>query len=227
MKNKKSIKNLLGNLEYENNPEIIKFLLDYIGEEGHNKIQKNLFKKLIKDYVKLNNKLEKQLEKITRLSETDHLTGIYNRIKFTNEMKRELERYNRYGNKLCLIMFDIDHFKKFNDKYGHDIGDLVLKEVTKSVSKEIRQTDTFARWGGEEFMVLAPETDLEAGKVFAEKLRKKIEDIKFKSHDIGEVTCSFGVTQINKEDNMDTFTKRVDEALYLSKENGRNKTTAK
>lgn len=225
MKKINDFRSIIENKKYNSNPELIKLLLEYIGNEGHQKIQTSLFKKLINNYVNLSAELEDKVQEITRLSETDHLTGIYNRVKFMKKIEEEYERFKRYNNDVSLIMFDIDHFKSFNDTFGHDIGDLVLVEVTKSVSKNIRQTDIFARWGGEEFMILAPETSMDVGYELAEKVREKISQIKFDVKDVGNVTCSFGVTQIDSNDNLETVLKKVDEALYESKENGRNKTT--
>jgi len=160
-------------------------------------------------------------EKFKILSETDPLTGIYNKGKFNQVLEEELKKVKRYGRPLGVILFDIDHFKKINDTYGHQVGDYVLKTIAKLVKENIRDTDTFARWGGEEFVILAPETDLNGLKTLAEKLRKIIENHDFEP--VKKVTSSFGITEAVPEDTTDTVIKRADEALYLAKERGRNR----
>ena len=213
------------NQKYNNNPKLIKILLDYKGKEGHEKIHKDLLKDLINKYVKLTHELDQKIEEITRLAETDQLTKIYNRVKFEKELKKEINRVERYENKLSLIMFDIDHFKKVNDNYGHDVGDRVLIEMTNIVNEKIRKTDIFARWGGEEFMILTPNTSLSFAIKLAERIRENIEQKKIEK--VNQITCSFGVTKYKEKDDFDSFTKRVDDALYQAKENGRNQVIKK
>ena len=162
--------------------------------------------------------MEQNLEK---LASTDKLTGIYNRHKFEELFDNEIERSLRYKDPLSLMMFDIDYFKKVNDTYGHDIGDMVLKDIVNLVSNSIRNVDIFARWGGEEFLILCPQTDLENTKVLAEKLRREIEEFTFSK--VGNITSSFGVTVFRAKDNKKTFIKRVDDALYKAKNEGRNR----
>jgi diguanylate cyclase (GGDEF)-like protein len=159
-----------------------------------------------------------------RQARIDYLTGIYNRLMFTELLEAELQRARRYDFELSLIMFDLDHFKAVNDTHGHSMGDHVLKEVAKIVLDNIRSHDIFARWGGEEFMVLTPKTTQVQAVVLAEKLRGL-----FENHDFGDglqVAASFGVTQFMSDDHADSFTARSDEALYLAKGNGRNRTEA-
>jgi len=160
-------------------------------------------------------------EKFKTLSEIDVLTGIYNKGKFNNVLDTELKKVRRYKRPMGLILFDIDHFKQINDTFGHQIGDYVLREIANIVKKNIRDTDIFARWGGEEFVLLAPETDLNGLKMLAEKLRKAIEEYNFEK--VGKVTASFGITEATPEDSTDSVVKRADEALYLAKEKGRNR----
>jgi diguanylate cyclase (GGDEF)-like protein len=117
-------------------------------------------------------------------------------------------------------MFDIDHFKQVNDNYGHAVGDETLIKLAEIVNKEIRDTDLFARWGGEEFMILCPHTDLDHSVKLAERIRVSIEEQKFKA--VGHISCSFGVTEFKNSEDADDLTKRVDDALYQAKENGRN-----
>jgi diguanylate cyclase (GGDEF)-like protein/PAS domain S-box-containing protein len=163
----------------------------------------------------------KMEERLRELSVTDVLTGLYNRLKFNEEMEREISRSKRYKLPLALIMFDIDHFKNINDTYGHQIGDDVLKEVSNLVSKIIRNSDILARWGGEEFMILCPHTNNQDMKILAERLRRKIEEYPFSHGD--KVTISIGASiYSHSKDNADELLKRVDKALYEAKKNGRN-----
>ncbi len=161
---------------------------------------------------------EKQTLKIQ--ADTDALTGLYNRKKFTEILKAEISRTKRYLRPLSIIMFDIDHFKAINDTYGHDEGDYVLKKMSEIVSKNIRDNDTFIRWGGEEFFIIAPETDLNRAKLLAEKLCLIFRN-GFVFRTVGVVTCSYGVVQYKEGYDIDTFVKHADNALYLAKKKGR------
>lgn len=158
---------------------------------------------------------------LERLSETDSLTQIYNRLKFNELFKLELRRAHRYKSPLALIIFDIDHFKRINDLQGHLAGDAVLVELTQTVKKHLRSTDVFARWGGEEFVVLATETGAGGAIALAEKIREAIEGHRF--GDSGTITCSFGVAEYQEGDDTDTLSRRADEALYDAKREGRNR----
>ena len=150
----------------------------------------------------------------------DALTGIYNRHGINEIINQKIEEFKRVKSKLSVIFFDIDFFKRVNDTYGHDIGDYVLKNIAKLVSSEIRSSDIFARWGGEEFILFLPNTSLEEALKVAEKLRKSIEEYAF--NDIDTITCSFGVTELQEDDTKESFLKRVDNLLYEAKESGRN-----
>lgn len=165
--------------------------------------------------------LEQEKQEFERQATTDGLTGVYNRAKFNSLLLSEISRVQRYSHPLSLIMFDIDRFKSINDTFGHQEGDAVLKGVAELVSSSVREQDLFARWGGEEFMTLALESELQATKLLAEKLRGEIEEADF--GDVGTVTCSFGVTEFKKEDSIESFIKRADDALYKAKESGRNR----
>ena len=118
-------------------------------------------------------------------------------------------------------MFDIDHFKKINDTYGHTTGDIVLKEIAQVVTETIRKYDIVARWGGEEFVILVPNSKAEETALMAEKIRETIE--KYAFTEAGTVTCSFGVTEYKDGDSIDSLVTRADEALYKAKEQGRNR----
>ncbi len=170
-------------------------------------------------------KLEKMtysVEHFTKLSMTDDLTQIHNRLKFNHALDIEIIRAKRTNTNFALVMFDIDHFKHINDNYGHDIGDVALIELVNVVNKTIRKTDIFARWGGEEFMLLLLDTKLTNAVIMIEKIRIKIEKHNFKK--INNLTCSFGITVLNnKKDTKENIIKRVDEILYKAKNQGRNR----
>lgn len=166
----------------------------------------------------------KQLE---ILSTIDPLTNLYNRRHLERQVKYEASINKRYQHEASLLLIDIDHFKLINDNYGHQIGDLVLVEIAKILNASVRESDTVARFGGEEFMILASHTDLEGAMVLAHRLNKSIEKYLFTHHDVTvNVTVSIGVTRLDHE-NFDVSYKLVDEALYDAKESGRNRVVKK
>ena len=122
----------------------------------------------------LSAQLEANQEQIRRLSQTDYLTGVMNRRSFVDSLDGEIQRCQRYGNALSVLMIDIDNFKSINDSHGHQAGDAILKKVAHTLSTTIRMTDRCGRWGGEEFYVLMPETDLDAAQIMAERIRLAI-----------------------------------------------------
>ena len=154
----------------------------------------------------------------------DGLTGLYNRQKFNALCAAEIARGKRYGTPLALIMFDIDRFKNVNDTFGHLVGDEVLVETARIVEARMRELDTLARWGGEEFMILAPHTDLAQALGLAEQVRNVIDDNIFST--VGHMTCSLGVSALAGHDSVDKLIYRADAALYLAKRNGRNRVEA-
>lgn len=155
------------------------------------------------------------------LSTVDPLTGVYNRLKLDEIFQREVARSARYGNPLCVILVDIDDFKSVNDTYGHQVGDRVLVEIAKVLGERIRKSDTLGRWGGEEFVVICPETEEEGSAALAESLRYALESRNLPV--VGCQTASFGVTMHRPEDTVDRMLARADEALYKAKEAGRNR----
>ncbi|AIS52307.1 response regulator receiver modulated diguanylate cyclase with PAS/PAC sensor [Thermoanaerobacter kivui] len=159
-------------------------------------------------------------ELLYRQSITDPLTNIYNRRFFMQMLEREIERTKRNRKPFSLIMFDLDHFKKVNDHFGHAAGDMVLKKVADTVKGRIRKTDCFVRWGGEEFIILLPETSLSDAVDLAEEIRKHISMMSLP--EVGHVTASFGVTEYRDTDTIDTVLLRVDNMLYEAKGAGRN-----
>jgi len=160
-------------------------------------------------------------EKLRELSETDYLTKVYNRRKLFEIMELEIEKSKRYAMPLSLIMLDLDHFKKINDTYGHNIGDGVLMTTAQVVSGLLRKVDVFARYGGEEFIVLCPETGIDGAMILAEKIRNAIEDFSFPV--VGKVTISAGVAGQLAENNGAILIEKADVALYTAKKSGRNR----
>lgn len=160
-------------------------------------------------------------QEVERIATTDQLTGLYNRHKFEEVYRLESERSRRFTSPLSLILIDIDHFKAVNDRFGHDIGDLVLQRLAAIIKDNIRKFDVFARWGGEEFLILSPGTDLQDAEVLAEKLRSAVEFSEFPV--VKNVTISLGISVLNDRDTFSDLFKRADEGLYRAKESGRNK----
>ncbi len=151
----------------------------------------------------------------------DALTKIYNRRRFLELLDLEMKKAQQLNLELSLIFFDIDHFKNINDTYGHNTGDDVLKTLASLVSSSIRCSDIFARWGGEEFLILVESTGLENAARSAEKIRKIIMDHEFPG--VNKMTCSFGVTSYMHGEKGEEFIERADSALYRAKESGRNR----
>jgi len=196
-------------------------LLEY-KTELENAVEERTSDLSIKNTI-LENEIMERLKneaQLIQLASIDPLTSINNRRKFNDVLHYELNRDERYHNKLSLIFCDLDHFKAINDKFGHNIGDDVLKVFTRLISGNIRKTDIFARWGGEEFALLLPETDIYTAAQMAEKLREATEAFVFPY--VEHITASFGVTQFFDEDNESEFVSRADDALYIAKESGRN-----
>jgi two-component system cell cycle response regulator len=164
---------------------------------------------------------------IYQLVTHDGPTQIYNKRKFDEESQRELARARRYGRPLSLVLFDIDHFKAVNDRFGHLCGDFVLKRIAGLCSALLRPEQVIARVGGEEFAVLCPETRLEGAGHLAERLRKSIAEagIEFAGARV-PIHCSFGVAGLHSDtDSFDDLFAEADAALYRSKNEGRNRTT--
>lgn len=160
---------------------------------------------------------------------TDGLTGLYTHSHFERVLEAEVDRAIRYKTQLSLLLLDIDFFKSFNDNYGHQVGDIVLKEIADIFTAGLRKSDTSARYGGEEFAIIAPGTDANSIKILAERIRKKVANDVVIEHEGQKlhVTVSIGVTTLTEADRENNifpgdFFRRVDTALYQAKENGRN-----
>lgn len=175
----------------------------------------------ITEIKKLEEELERGKNKFKELSETDPLTGIFNRRKFESSLSGYMKVAYRYKRSLSLIMFDIDHFKEINDAHGHQAGDKVLKELCNLVKTILRDTDTFARVGGEEFMIICAETNIQNAKNLAERIRSSTENHAFPLPD--NITLTLGVAQYRQGISLDDFVRNVDQAMYKGKINGRNR----
>lgn len=151
---------------------------------------------------------------------TDALTGLLNRREFGQRLDQEVSRAGRYPQSMSLVMFDIDHFKRINDRYGHTVGDQVLIGISLLAKGMIRNSDSLARWGGEEFMLMLPATGADQAVSVAEKLRQAIEQMDIR--EAGKVTVSFGVAGLIDGDTAASVIRRADRAMYAAKEAGRN-----
>jgi len=164
---------------------------------------------------------EFMVQELRRLANTDGLTGLYNRSKIEQILTIEVLRSRRYKHPLSIIIADIDHFKIVNDTYGHNVGDVVLAGIASLMKQHVREVDTVGRWGGEEFLIVCPETRVEGAIKLAEKLRKKIEKHHFK--EIGIKTVSMGTAELEIDDWDEDIIKRADKNLYKAKRAGRNR----
>ena len=181
-----------------------------------------LIKNMKLSAINLNEKFEQMHENTKKLAFNDKLTGAATRLKFDVVLEELIDVSSRFEeHKFSVIMLDIDNFKKVNDTLGHDYGDFVLKNVAKVILENIRQSDTFARWGGEEFVILVPLFHREDTYVFADKIRQLISQVKFDK--LEQITCSFGVAEFQKGDDEKSIMKRADEFLYIAKKNGKNR----
>jgi diguanylate cyclase (GGDEF)-like protein/PAS domain S-box-containing protein len=172
----------------------------------------------------MKNRIDELYNMTTSLEEEasiDSLTGAFNRTRFEKFFDYEIEKAQMSNNTLSILMFDIDHFKSINDNHGHHVGDEVLKGIVELVMKNLKRVDIFARWGGEEFIVLLPGTTLKNAHKLAENLREKIENASFST--AGKITASFGVGEYQDKESKKDFFNRVDELLYKAKKAGRNR----
>jgi diguanylate cyclase (GGDEF)-like protein len=186
----------------------------------HQREQINLY---LKELESKNQSLRTLNEQIQQLLEKDVLTGLLKRYVFNSQIERLYVSSKADRIALSAISIDADNFKKINDTYGHNIGDEVLKGIADVILKNVRSSDFPIRMGGEEILILLPEADANAAFTIAERIRVKVEE-RFKDKPY-KVTISLGVTQLKGEDTIESFLKRADEALYMSKENGKNRTT--
>lgn len=179
-----------------------------------------------KELKRRNQELESLLHSVELMAMTDSLTGIYNRRRFTDILRREWASANRYRNPISLMMADIDHFKRVNDEFGHSMGDLVLKQVATMLSTGLREVDVAARYGGEEFVVLLPHTRVRDALTVADRIMKRMRETPVELGDTRiKVTISIGLAS-NEDDTMtgsDDLLKEADRALYRAKMEGRDR----
>ncbi len=183
-------------------------------------------KRVIKEML-LKREHAEMIKKLEELAITDGLTGLYNLRHFYHQLKNEIERQSRYKSHLSLLILDIDHFKKFNDTWGHIEGDQVLIKTAGVINSCLRSMDSAYRYGGEEFTIILPETELKKACVVGERIRKAFSNQVFNPAP-GEkvsVTISIGTTEYLESDDIISFIKRADKALFYSKNSGRNKLT--
>jgi len=220
---------------------------DIIGSAGTKQQIRTALEKVIAATVSMeqyNSALEKQLKEsrvqITELQEsleairyeslTDQLTGLANRKHFDQSLERAIDVAARRGEPLSLVLCDIDHFKKFNDTYGHQTGDQVLRLVGAAIKSTVKGRDLAARYGGEEFGIILPNTSLEAGVTVANQIRSAVmakELIKRSTGEsLGRITMSAGVATLRPLESRDSLIERADACLYASKHNGRNRVTS-
>lgn len=168
------------------------------------------------------------LEQLQTLATTDGLTKLFNSRHFYNQLTLEVDRSIRYNPPLSLLLLDIDHFKEYNDSFGHLEGDKVLVRLAQIIESCLRKLDTAYRYGGEEFTVILPETTGDEAETVAYRIKNAVEEEKFHPRADGDktVTVSIGVTQYRPTENISVFVKRADTAMYQSKDEGRNRVTA-
>jgi len=167
----------------------------------------------------------RMMEKLQKLAVTDGLTKLYNSRSFYSQLETEVDRFNRYKHPLALLLLDLDHFKEYNDSYGHLEGDKVLVRFSQIIKSCLRANDSAYRYGGEEFTVILPETAGAEARTVAQRIRSALEAERFSpenGQDV-QITISIGVTEYQGEEELSTFIQRADKAMYLSKQNGRNK----
>ena len=176
---------------------------------------------LLKQQEQLEQLVHERTLELQRLANFDALTGIYNRRKFRELLDNELERARRYHQPLSVVLMDIDHFKKINDQHGHGEGDRVLESIAALLRNHLRKSDFYARWGGEEFIIMMTHTDLRTALQVAEKIRQLLSGIKY-GNSAGVVTASFGISSLVSDEKVNSLIKRADDALYDAKHSGRN-----
>ena len=183
-------------------------------------LNKKLIQKKNEQLVEKNEEIKQINQQLEELIIKDDLTKLYNRRKLDEVLQDLQSKADRYDEIFSLILLDLDHFKSVNDNFGHVTGDKVLTEFGKLLKNNVREVDICGRWGGEEFLVICPKTDLESSMKLARRLKSKIENHDFTK--VGQVTSSLGIAVYQDQDTVESMLKRVDDCLYQAKANGRN-----
>lgn len=171
-------------------------------------------------YYRLVSQAEKRL---THLATTDPLTGLHNRRSMADLATYEIVQRKRHGEPLSVVLADIDHFKQINDRHGHEVGDEVLVAISLALQEAVREQDSIARWGGEEFLILMPQASLEQARMVAERLREQVSQMRFEAHGQPfKVTLTLGVSGHRMDEALDQVINRADTALYQGKRDGRD-----
>jgi two-component system cell cycle response regulator len=198
---------------------------DYLSKENINESSLSRSINTALERFRLNREINMAMTKMAEMSTMDELTGLYNRRYFTEALEREIARAKRYGTSLVMCMMDLDYFKRVNDAYGHTAGDMVLAEIGKILKDYIRKSDLACRYGGEEFAVILPDTDVKKAKAVCERFRKIVAGHPFK-HNLSQfnITISMGITSYNSfmDQSPIEILELADKALYQAKEAGRN-----
>lgn len=163
---------------------------------------------------------KRELERLEKFATYDSLTSVYNRRVITELLEAEISKFHRSEVPLSVGLVDIDHFKFFNDNYGHAFGDRIIQEIVISITEDLRQEDIVGRWGGEEFLIVWTGTDLESATCVANRIKNKISSSKIDGK--LDVTVSIGVAQVSESDDLDSLIERADKNLYVAKDSGRN-----
>lgn len=191
------------------------------GRDITEKIEKeDELKNINSQLVKLTEELKRKNEVLESIANTDKLTSVYNRHFFDQMVENKIKHADIHNETMSLIIFDVDNFKQINDTLGHPVGDEVLKITALIAKNAIRKNDILFRWGGEEFIILMPKTNLSDAILIAERIRKKIEENIYEK--VEHLTCSFGVAERLKNKSFKKWYQKVDDALYRAKSNGRN-----
>jgi diguanylate cyclase (GGDEF)-like protein len=212
-----------GAVDYVTKPFHTKELISRVKTHLELKLSKDQIKNNAKELSLANESLRKMFEEVERSSKTDFLTGLYNRKYLYDRIEIEKVRFKRNKKPFSIILSDIDFFKAFNDNYGHNCGDYILKELSNIFLNSSREQDIVSRWGGEEFLFLLPETPIEGTKPLIKRVCNNLKNSNFQNegHSL-TVTTTFGVATYEEQEDIDVLIRRADDALYLGKKNGRN-----
>ncbi|EXI80611.1 MAG: putative diguanylate cyclase YdaM [Candidatus Accumulibacter appositus] len=195
---------------------IASLVYPYVAEQAPTAVQQTL------DHLQqTNQQLQQTLVELEQVASTDKLTGIWNRRRLEDCVRREMERFQRYKHPLSLLVIDVDFFKTINDRYGHGTGDRVLQLLSTQLQDGLRGADSLARWGGEEFVILCPDTNKATATTLAERLRAQVANASFP--EIGRLTISIAVAECEADESWAEWFQRADEALYRAKAEGRNR----